>query len=138
MRLISGPLERFLSVFASVRRGEGLTASLLMVNVFILMTAYYIIKPVREALILAGAGAEIKSYAGAVQAMLFLLIVPMYSAFAGRVNRIRLINGDCILHIEPCVVLSPRAFQLSYRYRVLPVGWTLQCDADCPVLGLCE
>jgi len=93
VRLISGALERFLSVFAAVRRGEGVTAFLLMVNVFILMTAYYIIKPVREALILAGAGAEIKSYAGAAQAMLFLAIVPMYSAFASRVNRIRLING---------------------------------------------
>src|ERR1700704_449750 len=62
-------------------------------NVFILLTAYYIIKPVREALILGGAGAEIKSYAGAGQALLFLLIVPLYSAFASRTNRIRLING---------------------------------------------
>ena len=64
-----------------------------MVNVFLLLTAYYIIKPVREALILGDAGAEIKSYAGALQAMLFLFIVPLYSAVAGRVNRIRLING---------------------------------------------
>src|SRR5947207_6833860 len=87
------PLERAFSLFASVRQGEGTTAFLLMLNVFLLLTAYYIIKPVREALILGGAGAEIKSYAGAGQALLFVLIVPLYSAFASRANRIRLING---------------------------------------------
>jgi ATP:ADP antiporter, AAA family len=82
-----------LSIFATVNRGEGLTAFLLMLNVFTLLTAYYIIKPVREALILSGSGAEIKSYAGAGQALLLLLIVPLYSAIASRTNRVRLING---------------------------------------------
>ena len=86
-------LDGALSIFAPVRRGEGTTAFLMMLNFFILLTAYYIIKPVREALILGGAGAEIKSYAGAGQAMLFLLIIPLYSAFASRTNRLRLING---------------------------------------------
>src|SRR5215813_15538705 len=75
-----------------------------MVNVFILLTAYYIIKPVREALILNGAGAEIKSYAGAVQAGLFLLIVPLYSAYASRVNRIKLINGVTAFFISNLAV----------------------------------
>ena len=87
------PLERFLSIFATVHREEALTAFLLMMNVFILLTAYYIIKPVREALILGGPGAEIKSYAGAGQALLFWLMLPAYSAFGARVNRRRLING---------------------------------------------
>ena len=59
-----------MSIFATVKPGEGSTAFLLMLNVFTLLTAYYIIKPVREALILSGSGAEIKSYAGAGQAML--------------------------------------------------------------------
>jgi ATP:ADP antiporter, AAA family len=86
-------LERTLSLFAPIRRGEGFTALLLACNIFILLMAYYIIKPVREALILGGAGAEIKSYAGAVQALMFLIIVPLYSAYAGRTNRLRLING---------------------------------------------
>src|SRR5439155_6081463 len=86
-------LDRALSIFAPVRPGEGATAFIMMANVFILLTAYYIIKPVREALILGGAGAEIKSYAGAGQALLFLCIIPLYSAFASRTNRLRLING---------------------------------------------
>jgi AAA family ATP:ADP antiporter len=97
-------LERLLSIFATVEPGEGLTAFLLMLNVFILLTAYYIIKPVREALILSGAGAEIKSYAGAGQAMLFLLIVPLYSAVAKRANRLRLINGMTAFFISNLVI----------------------------------
>jgi AAA family ATP:ADP antiporter len=64
-----------------------------MLNIFILLTAYYIIKPVREALILGALGAEVKSYTGALQALAFLIIVPIYGAFANRVNRLHLING---------------------------------------------
>ena len=109
-------LERALSIFANVRHGEGTTAFLMTLNVFILLTAYYIIKPVREALILSGAGAEIKSYAGAGQAMLFLLIVPIYSAVASRVNRIRLINGVSAFFISNLAVfyiLGRMQFQLG-------------------------
>src|SRR5678816_1036134 len=86
-------VDRFLSLFANVKPGEGFTALLLMVNVFTLLTAYYIIKPVREALILGEAGAVVKSYASAGQAMLFLLIVPLYGLLASRVSRVWLING---------------------------------------------
>jgi AAA family ATP:ADP antiporter len=86
------PLDRFLLLFADVRAGEGLTAVLLTVNLFLLLTAYLIIKTVREALILSEGGAEIKSYAAAGQAMLLLLIVPAYGLLASKVNRIKLIN----------------------------------------------
>jgi ATP:ADP antiporter, AAA family len=92
-------LEKVLSLFAEVRRGEGLTSLLLMANVLTVLTAYYLIKPVREALILSSQGAEIKTYTGAVQAMLFLLIVPLYSSFASRVDRLRLINGVAIFFL---------------------------------------
>jgi hypothetical protein len=46
-----------------VRAGETWTALLLMLNLFFLLTGYYIIKPVREPLILTGGGAEVKTYA---------------------------------------------------------------------------
>ena len=50
----TGPVYWFLRLFTVVHPGEALTAVLLMFNVFLLLAAYYIIKPVREALILAG------------------------------------------------------------------------------------
>jgi AAA family ATP:ADP antiporter len=112
-------LQRFLSIFAPVRREEALTAFLMMMNVFILLTVYYIIKPVREALILAGPGAEIRSYAGAGQAILFWLILPFYSAFASRCNRVRLINGVTAFFISNLLVfylLGRLGFQVGVAF----------------------
>ena len=40
-----------------------MTAILLIFHLFVLLTAYLILKTVREALILSGSGAEVKSYA---------------------------------------------------------------------------
>ena len=86
------PLEKFLNLFTEVRAGEGTSAILLLINIFTLMTAYYIIKPVREALILTGGGAEVKSYSAAGQAILFLIAVPLYSRLAAKFPRKQLIN----------------------------------------------
>lgn len=84
--------DRLLSLFAEVRQGEGVGALLLATNVFLLLGSYYILKTVREALILSEGGAEIKTYSSAAQAALLLLIIPVYSALASRVNRERLIT----------------------------------------------
>ncbi|MEA2713528.1 MAG: antiporter, family, partial [Gemmatimonadales bacterium] len=46
----AGVLDRALRLFADVQAGEGATALLLALNVFLLFTAYYVIKPIREAL----------------------------------------------------------------------------------------
>jgi AAA family ATP:ADP antiporter len=99
-------LDRLLSLAAEVRPGEAVTALLLALDVFLLLTAYYAgIKPVREALILeAPGGAELKSYTGALQSALFLFIVPAYSAFARRVNRIRLINWMILFFVSNLVL----------------------------------
>jgi ATP:ADP antiporter, AAA family len=45
------------------------------------MGAYYLLNPVREALILSESGAEVKSYSGAAQALLLLAVVPFYGWF---------------------------------------------------------
>jgi AAA family ATP:ADP antiporter len=97
------PLDRLLGLAADVRAGEGLTVLLLALNGFLLLAAYYAIRPVRSALLLPiklqlpnGSvlpGSEITSYLGAVLAALFLVIVPLYGALATRVTRVRLINS---------------------------------------------
>ena len=97
-------LERFLSLFSKVQAGEGGTVLLLFLNAFILMGLYYILKPVREALILSQAGAVIKSYSSAAQALLFVLVVPAYGAFAARVNRVWLLSGMTLFFISNLVV----------------------------------
>src|SRR5262245_59055805 len=85
-------LDRALSLFTDVHAGEGASALLLAVNVFWLLAFYYILKTVRESLILSEGGAEVKSYASAGQALLLLAVIPAYGAIAARVNRVKLIS----------------------------------------------
>ena len=99
-----GPLDRFLSIFADVRAGEGGTALLLAANIFCILAFYSVLKIVRDSLILAESGAEVKSYAAAGQAALLLLVVPLYGAFASRVNRLRLVCGVTLFFASHLVV----------------------------------
>ncbi len=99
-----GPLDHVLGLFAEVRGGEGATALLLMLNVFLLLAAYYLLKTIREPLILSvPGGAEVKSYAAAATAGLLILVVPLYSAVASRVSRVKLINGVTMFFIA-CLI----------------------------------
>jgi AAA family ATP:ADP antiporter len=85
-------LERLLRVVTDVRAGEGVLSLTLALNVFLLLTAYYVIKPVREALILGmTSGAEYKSYMSAVIALALLFAVPAYARFVDRLPRLRLV-----------------------------------------------
>jgi AAA family ATP:ADP antiporter len=88
-----GWLDRTLGLLADVRDGEGVSALLLAANVFAVLGFYYVLKTVREALILSEGGAEVKSYAAAGQALMLLAFVPAYGALASRVNRVVLITG---------------------------------------------
>jgi AAA family ATP:ADP antiporter len=97
-------LDRFLSVFADLRAGEAWTALLLMLNLFFLLTGYYIIKTVREPLILTGGGAEVKTYASAGQALLLFLVVPTYGFLASKMNRIRLITWVTLFFISNLII----------------------------------
>jgi ATP:ADP antiporter, AAA family len=100
---MKSPLDRFLSIFAEVRAGEATTAMLLTTNAFLILAAYYVIRPLRDALLLPVridlpgggvlTGPEIKSYTGGILAGLFIFIVPLYGLVASRVSRVRLING---------------------------------------------
>lgn len=87
-------LARALKPITDVHPGEAITALLLTLNVFLMLSAYYVIKPVREALILAmESGAENKAYmSGAIAGLLFL-IVPGYDKLVDSLPRIKLVIG---------------------------------------------
>lgn len=79
------PLERFLSFFTKIHPKEGISVVYLFANSFLLLLAYYLLKPVREALILTQGGAELRSYAVAMQAIVLLVAIPVYGMlFQGR------------------------------------------------------
>src|SRR5215475_3791538 len=96
--------DRLLLLFTEVHSGEGIGALLLAANVFLLLEAYYILKTVREALVLSEGGAEAKAYSSAAQAALLLLIIPAYGRLASKVNRDRLINSVTIFFVSHLVV----------------------------------
>src|SRR5215203_2878603 len=83
---------RVLNLLTVVRPGEARTALLLALNVFLILTAYYILKTVREALILGESTAEVKSYLAAGQVGVLAILVPVYGRLVARFPRIRLIN----------------------------------------------
>jgi AAA family ATP:ADP antiporter len=108
-------LDRALAVFADVRAGEGLTAVLMLVNIFLLLICYSIIKTVREPLILLGGGAEVRSYAAAGQALLLMGFVPLYSWVASRARRMTLVVGATVFFIG-CIELFAAAVTARMPY----------------------
>src|SRR3954452_3000071 len=86
-------LSWLLRPFAKVEPAEALNAVVMTFTVFLLLTAYYLLKTAREPLILLHGGAEVKSYAAAGQAVLLLGFVQLYGWVARKVGRMRLLLG---------------------------------------------
>jgi AAA family ATP:ADP antiporter len=99
-----GPVTRLLNLFAKVEPGETVTALLLTLNVFLLLTSYYLLKTVREPLILLGGGAEVKSYAAAGQALLLVLTVKGFSRLAQSMGRLRLVTVVTLFFVSNLIV----------------------------------
>jgi ATP:ADP antiporter, AAA family len=113
-----GPLDRLLGVFSEVQPGEGGRALLMLLNIFLILVSYYILKTVREPLILTTdvpevlrrlgirGPAEVKTYAAAAQALLLMGFVPAYSWFASRVDRVRLVLGVTLFFVANIVLFA--------------------------------
>ena len=91
---------RFLRLFTDIRPGEALTAFLLMFNVYMLLMAYYIIKPVRDALMLEEWPPEIKNYLSAAIAVLLVFAVKIFSSIASKFPRQKLITWVTLFFIS--------------------------------------
>jgi ATP:ADP antiporter, AAA family len=109
-------VERFLNLFTDVRPGEAKTALLLALNVFLILTSYYMLKTVREALILGEGSAELKSYLSAGQVVVLAFAVPYYGRLVAAYPRIKLINVVTVFFIA-----CPVVFYLLAQARV-PLG----------------
>src|SRR6185436_18654354 len=84
LRKLGRSIERL--VGSDVHPGEWHMVLLFFINLFLLLTAYYILKVIREPLILMGGGAVSRSYARGMQAGLLFLVIPAYSVLANRVE----------------------------------------------------
>ena len=96
-------LRRLVGKIAPVKRDELLTVVILTLNVFVLLTCYYVLKVLREPLILLGGGAELKAYASAGQTLLLLAVIPAFGWLSSKVNRVRLLTTMQVIFIG-CLV----------------------------------
>jgi AAA family ATP:ADP antiporter len=103
------PLERLLRLFTDVRPGEGATALYLFASVFLLLCAYYLIKPLREGWIAVSAvkslsKMEVKAYTSFGQAILLLFAVRAYAPLVDSWKRVELLTRVMALCMVTMVV----------------------------------
>ncbi len=99
-----GIINKGMSLVADVQPGEMKMAALMTLTIFLILASYLTAKVVREPLILASGGAELKSYASAFQVGLLLIIVHLYTKCVCTFNRRKLINS-VTLFFAACLVV---------------------------------
>jgi AAA family ATP:ADP antiporter len=99
-------LASLLRPFTKVRPEEAVTVTIMTLAAFLLLTAYYLLKTVREPLILVQGGAEVKLYARAGQAIIMAGFVHVYGELARRVGRMRLLAIVFLFFISNLVVFA--------------------------------
>ncbi|MEN8761791.1 MAG: Npt1/Npt2 family nucleotide transporter [Thiogranum sp.] len=117
--------ERFLGLFTEVRSGEGTTALLMFANVFLILLAYYFVKPLREGWIaISDIGGlskmEVKAYSSFAQSLVLLFVVGWYSSLAGRWDRVTLITRATLFCISNLVIFW--FLQPGYFFEALPLS----------------
>jgi AAA family ATP:ADP antiporter len=91
------PLERGLHLFTEVRPGEGVTAVVMFANVFLILCAYYFVKPLRDGWIavseVAGfSSVEVKAYTSFAQSLVLIGAVALYARLVTRWPRRELVT----------------------------------------------
>jgi AAA family ATP:ADP antiporter len=89
-----------------VRPDEAATVVLMTLTSFVLLGAYYLLKTVREPLVLLHGGAEMKLYLRAAQAILMLGVVHVYGKLARRVGRTTLLASVYLFFIANLAIFA--------------------------------
>jgi AAA family ATP:ADP antiporter len=89
--LLRRGLAGLLRPLSKVEPGEVAVVGVMTLAAFLLMTAYYLLKTVREPLILLQGRAEVKLYSRAGQAVIMAVFVHFYGELARRVGRTKLL-----------------------------------------------
>ncbi|MGD8963072.1 MAG: hypothetical protein PVH43_11180, partial [Desulfobacterales bacterium] len=102
-------LDRFLRLFTDVHAGEGFTAFLMFANVFLILCAYYFIKPLREGWIAVSdisglSKMEVKAYSSFGQSLVLIPVVWYYGWLSGRYRRSDLITRSTLFCMSNMVI----------------------------------
>ena len=112
------PLERILGTFTDIRPGEGLTGLILFANVFLILCAYYFIKPLRDSWIAVSnieglSSMEVKAYSSFGQSLLLAGIASLFARLSTTMPRRTLITRStlvCMSNLAVFWVLQPGYF----------------------------
>jgi len=107
------PLDKLFSLFTKLRPGEGRCLFLLFWLGFAFMYCQWVLKPVRDALILSEADAELAAYGNAVQAVILMIMIPLYGFLYRRLSKIRLVQAVTLFFIATTLL-----FYLLYEAGV--------------------
>src|SRR5580765_6480308 len=92
--------------FSRVHRSEAALVLLMTLTSFLLLSGYYLLKTVREPLVLLQGGAEVKLYLRAAQTIAMAVVVHAYGELARRVGRGRLLGIVFLFFISNLVVFA--------------------------------
>src|SRR5664279_1840271 len=104
--LLHRTTARMLRPFTKVQPDEVVTVVLMTLAAFLLLTAYYLLKTVREPMILLHGGAEVKLYARAGQVFLMIGVVHIYGELARRYGRMKLLGVVFLFFISNLAVFA--------------------------------
>ena len=113
--------ETFLSWFTRIRPGEGKSILLLGLNGFLLVCAYYILKTLRESMILTEFDPETKAYAVAAIAVVLFFVVPLYGVLFRNTNRTQLvvvINAFFLVNLMMFYLIRQSGVSIALQYYI--------------------
>ena len=112
---------RFRRAWDALGGESGASVAMLFCHAFVLLVSYYILKTLREPLLLAAGSAEIKSYAQAAIALVLLVFVPLYSHVLRRTKRsdiVRWITLFFLTTLAGLACLGYAGLNVSFAYYV--------------------
>jgi len=117
-------LDRFLRLFTDINVGESPTALMMLLNVFLILCAYYFIKPLREGWIAVSdisglSKMEVKAYSSFAQGLLLIPIVIGYARLSVRWSRSVLVTRSTLFCMSNMVVFW--LLQPNFFFGALPI-----------------
>ena len=111
--------ERFLQMFVRIEAGEGRCLLLFFGYAFLVLVSWYIVRTLREPLLLVDASAEFKTYASATAAVALFFLVPLYGAAFRRTGRnqlVRWVTGFFVATLGALYLAARGGFDIGFIY----------------------
>ena len=114
-------LAGWLTPLASVRPGEGTSTAVFFCYAFLLLLVYYVLRTIREPLLLGSGTAELKSYAQAATALVLLVLLPLYGMVFRRTECRQLVKWVTVFFAATLLVfyaLGRAGVDIGFAYYV--------------------